>query len=52
MGVDEGQREDPPCRVQQGPAVMKATRAAVSLLLVGHSHAGNLVPSHLGRQVT
>lgn len=52
MGVDARQREEPPCRVQQGPAVMKASRAAVNLPLVGHSHADNLAPSHLGGQVT
>lgn len=51
-GVDGGQREESSRRVQQGPAVAKAARAAVNLPLVGHSHTEELVPTHLGRQVT
>lgn len=51
-GVDGGQREESSCGVQQGPAVTKAARAAVNLLLVGHSHTEDVVPAHLGGQVT
>lgn len=48
VGVDDGQREQLPCRPPQGPAVTKDARAALNLPLVAHSHTDNLVAAHLG----
>ena len=42
-----GQREDPSCRVKQGPGVTKASWLTVHLSLIGHPQTDNLVPSHL-----
>lgn len=46
--VYKRQREDPPCRVKQGPGVMKASgNVTVNFRLIGHSQMDNLMSSHL-----
>ncbi|TNN59485.1 hypothetical protein EYF80_030300 [Liparis tanakae] len=46
--VYKRQREDPPCRVKQGPGVMKASgNVTVNFRLIGHSQMDKLMSSHL-----